>query len=35
MNKNVMDIKELNKRIKQCRECEGLNQEAEPGREAT
>jgi len=35
MHKNKMDIEVLNERIKQCRDCEGLNQEATPGREAT
>ncbi len=30
-----MGIKSLNERIKQCRDCEGLNQEASPGKEAT
>ena len=30
-----MNIEALNKRIKQCEDCEGLNQEAMPGREST
>ncbi len=30
-----MDIETLNERIKQCKDCEGLNQVASPGREAT
>lgn len=30
-----MNIESLNKKIKRCRDCEGLNQEATPGREAT